>query len=441
MSPCPLPARLTLALLVAALTVVQATPSLASRAWPLNDGRQTHQRVADQTLAEFSTRFRAAAPDPVPSPRIYDRHLRLLRAEIPLALAYDLGLTPAWRPGFLSTFTYDPPPPPPTCITDGLGHACARGYDPGNVPWLCADPLGPVDSPNLYQAFGLDPQNNTDPLGLRVPNAQDKRIRQRLVARLEELDRQWSTTGSAGATVMDTEARPQCLLCTENEYVPVARERSASTETEYQELRTRLAREVTDFDAAVAKADKDDVIHFRGGGLQGEGPYYTVFTKIDAVSNAEAMAWFNVGASEQVAANVAYMTRLIDARNPIVVEPVGVPGSAVGPGERASYGELKARKRAFGETEPLHMDHQPSFAAQVRAREALLGRPLTKSELAALKLSTPAAASPQAVHQETSLTYGGRNTPERIAEDAADLAAAAARDREVFEHAMRARAR
>lgn len=32
--------------------------------------------------------------------------------------------------------------------------------------WQVREKLGPVDSPNLYQAFGLDPQNNTDPYGL-----------------------------------------------------------------------------------------------------------------------------------------------------------------------------------------------------------------------------------------------------------------------------------
>ncbi len=36
--------------------------------------------------------------------------------------------------------------------------------------WWVREHLGPVDSPNLYQAFGLDPQNNTDPLGLQVPS-------------------------------------------------------------------------------------------------------------------------------------------------------------------------------------------------------------------------------------------------------------------------------
>ena len=109
------------------------------------------------------------------------------------------------------------------------------------------------------------------------------------------------------------------------------------------------------------------------------------------------------------------------------------------PGQAGTYGELKAQKGAFGETEPLDMDHQPSFAAQVAAREAALGRTLTPSERAAVKASTPAIASPRAVHQQTSPTFGGRNSPARIAEDAADLGAAAARDRAAFDEAMRNR--
>ena len=108
-------------------------------------------------------------------------------------------------------------------------------------------------------------------------------------------------------------------------------------------------------------------------------------------------------------------------------------------GQRGAYGELKAQKKAFGEIEALDMDHQPSFAAHVAAREAALGRELTAAELAAVKSTTPAVASPRAVHQRTSPTYGGRNSPSRIAEDAADLDAAAARDRAAFDEAMRNR--
>lgn len=111
----------------------------------------------------------------------------------------------------------------------------------------------------------------------------------------------------------------------------------------------------------------------------------------------------------------------------------------VKPGQRGTYGELKAQKRAAGETEPMDMDHQPSFAAQVAAREAELGRKLTGPERATLKANTPAVASPRKIHQQTSPTYGGRNTPTRIAEDAADLKGAAARDQQIFDEALKNR--
>jgi filamentous hemagglutinin len=61
---------------------------------------------------------------------------------------------------------------------------------------------------------------------------------------------------------------------------------------------------------------------------------------------------------------------------------------------------------------------------------------LSPAERAAVKAHSPAVASPRAVHQQTSPTYGGRNTPTRIAQDAADLGAAAARDRAAFDEAM-----
>jgi filamentous hemagglutinin len=71
--------------------------------------------------------------------------------------------------------------------------------------------------------------------------------------------------------------------------------------------------------------------------------------------------------------------------------------------------------------------------------EKRLGRPLTKQELAKLKAATPAVASPRRVHQESSPTYGGRNTPARIEADSDDLEAARDRDRAAFDDAMRRR--
>lgn len=121
------------------------------------------------------------------------------------------------------------------------------------------------------------------------------------------------------------------------------------------------------------------------------------------------------------------------------IKQARLAGRAVMPGMVGTYGELKSLKRAFGETEPLDMDHQPSFAAQVAALEASLNRTLTSSERNTLRQNSPAVASPRAVHQQTSPTYGGRNTPERIAADAADLTAAQIRDRAAFDKAMQSR--
>lgn len=85
------------------------------------------------------------------------------------------------------------------------------------------------------------------------------------------------------------------------------------------------------------------------------------------------------------------------------------------------------------------MDHQPSFAAQVKAAEQKLGRELTASEKRLLKKNTPAIASPADIHRQKSPTYGGRNTPEQIEADAANLDAARARDRAIFDEEMRKR--
>ena len=47
----------------------------------------------------------------------------------------------------------------------GLYDHRARFYEPGTQLFLEPDPLGPVDSPNLYQAFGFDGLNVVDPWG------------------------------------------------------------------------------------------------------------------------------------------------------------------------------------------------------------------------------------------------------------------------------------
>ena len=100
----------------------------------------------------------------------------------------------------------------------------------------------------------------------------------------------------------------------------------------------------------------------------------------------------------------------------------------VKPGDRGTYGELKAQKKVNGETEALDMDHRPSFAAQKAAAEEAKGRALTPAEIRELRDNTPAVATPRREHQTRSDTYGGRNTPEKIQRDKLDLEKAADKD-------------
>lgn len=112
----------------------------------------------------------------------------------------------------------------------------------------------------------------------------------------------------------------------------------------------------------------------------------------------------------------------------------------VRPLDRGTYGELLDRKKNLGESEALDMDHTPSFASQRLRAERELGRPLSPQEANQLRLDSPAVASPRGVHQQTSPTYGGRNTPARQLEDSLDPAGATARDTQVLESEVTRRA-
>ena len=129
-------------------------------------------------------------------------------------------------------------------------------------------------------------------------------------------------------------------------------------------------------------------------------------------------------------------TRTAEDGKPSTGTPPESPGQPVKPGDTGTYGELKDQKKKSEETEALDMDHQPSFASHVKAKETELGRKLEPEELNKLRDATSAVASPREVHQQTSPTFGGRNTPAQIEKDAADAAAAQARDRAAFDKAM-----
>jgi len=93
-----------------------------------------------------------------------------------------------------------------------------------------------------------------------------------------------------------------------------------------------------------------------------------------------------------------------------------------------AYRNLKARE-VVGDG--LEHDHIPSFAALRVAKEAELGRPLTELETKSLYQNSTAVEVPRNVHI-AGPTYGGKNNPAQIQQDAADLCGAICRDTEAL---------
>ncbi|SFI84622.1 contact-dependent inhibition toxin CdiA [Enterobacter sp. NFIX59] len=75
----------------------------------------------------------------------------------------------------------------------------------------------------------------------------------------------------------------------------------------------------------------------------------------------------------------------------------------------------------------LEHDHIPSFAALRTAKENELGRKLTPKEENTLYQNATAVEVPKDVHR-AGPTYGGKNTPEQVQQDALDLCGAICRD-------------
>lgn len=126
-----------------------------------SDPTVSHSASAGLFAAEDSLSLAALAPLSEPArARILGRrsfHLGLDSAPLSRLEFPDWGQKTASRRNFWS-------PAPKLWET--------RLFKPGlRQGGLCIqpDPLGPVDSPNLYQAFGFDGLNVTDPFGLRIP--------------------------------------------------------------------------------------------------------------------------------------------------------------------------------------------------------------------------------------------------------------------------------
>ncbi len=107
--------------------------------------------------------------------------------------------------------------------------------------------------------------------------------------------------------------------------------------------------------------------------------------------------------------------------------PDRVTPDADGPVEALDVGSYAELRRRALRGDALEHDHIPSAAALIRARERALRRELRPEEVRDLYNNASTIELPSSVHRSTR-TYGGRNTPEQIRGDAADLSAAANRD-------------
>ncbi|WP_449550023.1 hemagglutinin repeat-containing protein [Lelliottia amnigena] len=105
---------------------------------------------------------------------------------------------------------------------------------------------------------------------------------------------------------------------------------------------------------------------------------------------------------------------------------------AVKPLDVGSYRELKDRS-VVGDG--LEHDHIPSFAAIRQAKENELGRKLTPAEEKTLYNNATTIEVPKDVHQ-AGPTYGGKNTPSQVKQDAINLCGAECRDTDALRKNM-----
>jgi len=122
----------------------------------------------------------------------------------------------------------------------GIAYARNRWYDARTASWLSEDPLGAVDSPNLYAFVGWRPHVGTDPMGLRDPNIVDIKDRERLTALRNQQLKHYERTG---ILIDITDPTPKELEAYNRAW-------DATLES---------------FDEAVEDADEDDFLEHRKG--------------------------------------------------------------------------------------------------------------------------------------------------------------------------------
>ena len=260
--------------------------------------------------------------------------------------------------------------------------------------FLTRDPLGFVDGPNVYTYVVQNPWTNFDQQGLFLDTIWDVGS---LVYDVARLGKNVVEMGTSGAMYLYGKA------------------------TGDMHLATGAAQEFRKDAGELGEAGIDTTVD----GVAMMIPFVPAGGSKAARLGIEAADGIHDLKKLENGAEVASDLNQISRKTNVAEETAEtVAKKPVQPGETGTYGELKKKKIQNGETEPLDMDHRPSYAAQKKALEDKLGRPLTDEEAKALKNKTPAVATPRKDHQQNSRTYGGRNTQEQIAEDANDLDAA-----------------
>jgi len=300
----------------------------------------------------------------------------------------------------------------------GLYYNRFRYYDPVIGRYISRDPVGVAGGLNLYCYVGNDPINRADPLGLWWKTALLVVAAVAVVAVVAIVAPVLLPVLAIGAVVGAViggvvEGVTQKTFCLECILLASLRGAALGVIGSVPFLFVAPAAGVGAFAAAGAAS-----------GFIGYGA--------DVASSDAAWSWkaalFSVGLGGALGAAGRYVAGKIAARKPVASAPeppapaVAPAKSGVAPYETSTYGDLKARSKVG---DGLDLDHQPSNASNLARTEAEVGRPLTKAEKAAVRDQGSAVAVPEQWHRAGSETYGGRNTPARIAADAANPQAAA----------------
>ncbi len=277
----------------------------------------------------------------------------------------------------------------------GLLNEGFRYRDLETGAFITRDPLGFVDGPNMYTYVVQNPWSKFDPEGLSW----------------------WSTAKSWGRTAVNFAGgfAVGAIEGTLGIDHPAASYGSEYTGRDMGR-KAALAVGIT----LTAKGGTDMVV---GGGAIAAGGGITVGTAgtgviVGAPVALAGAAQVGVGAVETAIGGAIVLNS--QSLNPI---PGGPSARSVQEGDVGTYGDLKKRSQPG---DGLDIHEVPSSAAQIAAKEKELGRKLTPKELKELKDSNPSIAIRRETHVLTD-TYGGRNTPQKVAADADNLAAAAER--------------